>query len=157
MRGKKKGMGKGGVQKNGHRTVSPGTRSRTARAPVTTLRILIVEDDRASLKLMSYLVRALGHTALEARDGREGWQVAEQERPDLIVCDIAMPRADGFQVARWRRDHSELHRVPLVAVTAMAMPGDRERILAAGFDAYISKPIAPETFVQQLEALAKAA
>lgn len=157
MRGKKKGMGKGGVQDNGRRAVSPGTRSRTARAPVTALRILIVEDDRASLKLMSYLVRALGHTALEARDGREGWQVAEQERPDLIVCDIAMPKADGFQVARWRRDHSELHRVPLVAVTAMAMPGDRERILAAGFDAYISKPIAPETFVQQLEALAKAA
>lgn len=131
--------------------------SRTAGKRVEALRILIVEDDPASLKLMSYLVRALGHRPLEARDGHEGWRAALQHKPDLIVCDIAMPKADGFQVARWRRDHPELRRIPLVAVTAMAMPGDRERIFAAGFDGYISKPIAPETFVPQLEALAKAA
>lgn len=131
--------------------------SRLARTCARILRILIIEDDAASLKLMSYLVRAFGHTPLEARDGQIGWQVAEQHRPDLIVCDIAMPKANGFQVAQWHRDHPELHRVPLVAVTAKAMPGDREQILAAGFDGYISKPIKPETFVRQLEALAKGA
>lgn len=131
--------------------------SRTAQKSVKGLRILIVEDDSASLKLMSYLVRAFGHTSLEARDGQIGLQVALQQRPDLIVCDIAMPKADGFQVARRCREHRELHRIPLVAVTAMAMPGDRERILAAGFDGYIGKPITPETFVPQLEALAHAA
>lgn len=137
--------------------MASATASRTAKKLVKGLRILIVEDDPASLKLMSYLVRAFGHTPLEARDGHDGWQAAKREKPDLIVCDIAMPKADGFQLAQRLRDHRILRRIPLVAVTAVAMPGDRERILASGFDRYISKPITPETFVQQLEALARVA
>src|SRR5205807_9611902 len=71
--------------------------------------------------------------------------------PDLIVCDVQLPDMDGYEVARWLKSDPGLRTVPLVAVTALAMVGDRDRILAAGFDGYLAKPINPETFVRQME------
>jgi two-component system cell cycle response regulator len=115
-------------------------------------RILVVEDNSTNMKLMTYLLKAFGHTALEAHDGEEGMETARRELPDLILCDVQMPKMDGYEVAQRLKSHPTLHKIPLVAVTALAMVGDRDKVLAAGFDGYIAKPINPETFVGQVEA-----
>jgi CheY-like chemotaxis protein len=114
-------------------------------------RILIIEDNPANLELMTYLLGAFGHTALVARDGEEGVEVALRSLPDLILCDLALPRLDGFGVAHRLIAEDGLRGVPFIAVTASAMVGDRDKVLAAGFDGYISKPITPETFVADIE------
>jgi two-component system cell cycle response regulator len=115
-------------------------------------RILIIEDNPANLELMSYLLHAFGHDTLTACDGQEGLDAAQRESPDLIICDVELPKIDGMEVARSLRSDSALRWIPLVAVTAFAMVGDRDRVLAAGFDGYIPKPIAPEKFIGQVEA-----
>ena len=114
-------------------------------------RILVIEDNPANLELMSYLLRAFGHEVLTECDGEAGLEAARRESPDLIVCDIQIPKVHGLDVARQLKSHPSLKKIPLVAVTAFAMVGDRDKVLAAGFDGYIAKPIAPETFVQQVE------
>jgi two-component system cell cycle response regulator len=114
-------------------------------------RILVIEDNPANLELMSYLIEAFGHCPLLARDGAEGLVAARREMPDLIVCDVQLPRVDGHQVVRQLKDWPDTRAIPVIAVTALAMVGDRDRIIAHGFDGYISKPIAPETFVAQVE------
>jgi len=110
-------------------------------------RILIVEDNNASMELMGYLLQAGGYEFLSARDGMEAIAIAERERPALVLCDVDLPRLDGYDVLRYLKEHPALHAIPCIAVTALAMIGDRERMLDAGFDGYISKPIAPETFI----------
>jgi CheY-like chemotaxis protein len=114
-------------------------------------RILIVEDNQTNLALMEYLLRAFGYEVLTARDGEEGVVVAEREQPDLILMDLQLPRITGFESAARIRAAAPLSRVPIIAVTAFAMVGDRERVLAEGFDGYLSKPITPETFVAEVE------
>jgi two-component system, cell cycle response regulator len=114
-------------------------------------RILVIEDNPANLELMTYLLKAFGYATLVARDGREGLEVAQRERPDLIVCDIQLPSMNGYEVARQLKADAALSGIPLVAVTAFAMVDDRNKTLAAGFDGYLSKPIAPETFVSQVQ------
>lgn len=116
-------------------------------------RILVIEDNPANLELVTYLLRAFGHTPLAATDGREGMAIARQERPDLVLCDVHVPEMDGYEFARRLRADPRLRKTPLVAVTGLAMVGDRERILAAGFNAYVAKPIVPETFVTDLDPL----
>jgi two-component system cell cycle response regulator len=114
-------------------------------------RILVVEDNPDNLELMTYLLKAFGHTPLTAQDGVEALEVARAERPDLVICDIQLPRMNGYQVAQSLKDDPTLAHVPRVAVTALAMVGDREKVMAAGFDGYIPKPIMPEIFVAQIE------
>jgi two-component system, cell cycle response regulator len=114
-------------------------------------RILIIEDNPANLELMTCLFSAFGHTVLAAEDGHRGLEAARREHPDLIICDVQLPDIDGFEVARWLKNDPDLRTTPLVAVTALAMVGDRDRVLAAGFDGYLAKPINPETFVRQME------
>jgi CheY-like chemotaxis protein len=114
-------------------------------------RILIVEDNKANLELVQYLLTASGYTTLAAWDGREGVQIAREEKPDLIVCDLRMPGMDGYDVMRYLKKDSLLRHIPIVAVTAHSMPGVRDDVLAAGFDGYLSKPIDPETFVRTIE------
>lgn len=114
-------------------------------------RILIIEDNVASLELIRYLLEAFGHTVLTAVDGQEGLEAVRREAPDLILCDVRLPRMDGFEVARRLKGHPTLCTIPLVAVTAYAMVGDRDMMLKAGFDGYIPKPITPETFVKEVE------
>ncbi len=115
-------------------------------------RILVIEDNPANLELMTYLLKAFGHIALTAGDGAEGIEAARRQTPDLIICDVHMPRMDGYEVARRLKEHPHLRRIPLIAVTALAMVGDRDKLLAAGFDGYIDKPIVPELFAKQIEA-----
>jgi two-component system cell cycle response regulator len=119
------------------------------------MKILIIEDNPANLELMTYLLRAFGHSVVSARDGAEGLELARREILDVIVCDIHLPNVDGYEVAHRLKLHPVLSRIPLVAVTAMAMVGDRDKVLAAGFDGYIDKPITPEIFVTQVEAFGK--
>ena len=98
-----------------------------------------------------YLIDAFGHTAVAARDGQEGLRAATQVKPDLILCDIHLPKIDGYEVVRRLKSDPECSSIPTVAVTALAMVGDRDRVLQAGFDGYLAKPINPETFVQQIK------
>lgn len=113
--------------------------------------VLVIEDDPASLELMSYLLRAHGYNTLKALRGDEGLALARAHRPDLTVCDIQLPAIDGYEIARTLKADPETASLRLVAVTALAMVGDRDRVLACGFDGYVSKPIEPSTFVQQLQ------
>lgn len=114
-------------------------------------RILVIDDNAASLELMAYLLRAFGHIVREATDGIAGVAAAASFDPDVIVCDIQMPHLDGFGVAEHLRREA-VRRAPLVAVTASAMGSDRDKVIAAGFDGYIVKPIDPERFVDQITA-----
>lgn len=113
-------------------------------------RILVIEDNPTNLDLMTYLLGATGHTVLAAMTGEAGIRLALDERPDLVLCDIHLPDRDGTDLARTLRSDPRLTGVPFVAVTALAMVGDRERILGSGFDGYIAKPIEPEQFIATL-------
>jgi two-component system cell cycle response regulator len=117
------------------------------------LRILVIEDNPANLDLMSYLLKAFGHEVQTAGNGAEGLVRAGQDPPDLIMCDIQLPVLDGFGVARALKQDPVLKRIPLLAITAFAMVGDRERVLAEGFDGCLLKPINPRTFVSEVEAM----
>src|SRR5947209_188858 len=114
-------------------------------------RILVIEDNTANLDLMVYLLGAFGHIAVCARDGEEGLRAAAQVKPDLILCDVDLPNLDGYEVVRRLKSDPRCCSIPTIAVTALAMVGDRDRVLRAGFDGYLAKPINPETFVQQIE------
>lgn len=118
-------------------------------------RILVIEDDPINLELMDFLLRTVGYVPNVARDGVEGLAVARRDHPDLIVSDILMPNMDGYEVARRIRSDPALCRTPLLAVTALAMAGDKEKILEAGFDGYISKPLNIQNFVAQIRAFLK--
>ena len=115
-------------------------------------RILVIEDNPTNMELMRYLLQAFGHIALAASDGRQGLISARYEMPDLIICDIHLPKLDGFGVVRKLKDDPCTQIVPVIAVTAQAMVGDRDKLLNAGFDGYICKPIEPEFFVSQVDA-----
>lgn len=120
-------------------------------------RILIIEDNPANVELMAFLLTAYGHSAVSAPDGPRGIASARAEPPDLVACDVHLPGMDGFAVLHALKAEPALAGVPVLAVTALAMAGDREKVLAAGFDGYISKPIEPESFVAELEAFLPAA
>ena len=115
-------------------------------------RILIIEDDPASRELVKYLLESAGHTVLVATEGGTGVRMAIDEQPDLLICDLQMPVMSGYQVVQALLDYPQWRKVPIIAVTAFSMPGDRDKTLAAGFDEHISKPIAPRHFVEQIEA-----
>jgi two-component system, cell cycle response regulator DivK len=109
-------------------------------------RILIIEDNENNLYLQTFILQKNGHEIIQASGGEAGIAGAAQELPDLILLDIQLPGMDGYTVAEALRKNPDLVNVPIVAVTSYAMPGDRERILAAGCTSYIEKPINPDTF-----------
>lgn len=114
-------------------------------------RVLIIEDNPANMLLMVYLLKAFGHEPLEASSGLPGLELAQRTTPQLILCDLQLPGLDGYEIARRFKSDPALKSVPLIAVTAYAMVGDREKALLSGFDGYIAKPINPETFVGEVE------
>ena len=103
--------------------------------------ILVADDNLFSRELMRELLEASGHVILEAVNGRNALDLIRQNRPDLVFLDLQMPLQDGFSVIRELRSDVSFRSLAVVAVTASAMLGDRERALAAGFDSYIAKPI----------------
>ncbi|OPZ24280.1 MAG: Polar-differentiation response regulator DivK [Deltaproteobacteria bacterium ADurb.BinA179] len=114
-------------------------------------KILVIEDNEQNLYLVKFILEKNGYEVCEARDGREGIEMAEKVQPDLILLDIQLPVMDGHAVARTLRTKPALARTPIVAVTSYAMAGDREKTIAAGCNGYIEKPINPDTFMQQVE------
>jgi len=114
-------------------------------------RILVIEDNEQNLYLMQFLLTTYGFEVDSARAGKEGVAIAQTTKPELILLDIQLPEMDGYEVAQAIRKDSRLSLVPIIAVTSYAMPGDRERAIAAGCTGYIEKPISPETFVRQIE------
>jgi CheY-like chemotaxis protein len=114
-------------------------------------RILIAEDNEANLALVEYLLKAAGYETVGAIDGQEAVRLARQNRPDLVICDLQMPQTDGYSVLAQLRDDPALREVPVIALTAFSRHIDRTTVLVAGFDGYLSKPIDPEEFIQQVE------
>jgi len=104
-------------------------------------RILIVEDNPENMRLMEMTLRAKGYTLLKATDGEKALDMAMRERPDLIIMDIRLPKMSGLEVTRKLRETPAFSHTPIIGVTAYAMKGDKERIIEAGCDAYLSKPI----------------
>lgn len=114
-------------------------------------RILVVEDNKENLELMEFLLEAFGYSPVLAASAADGVAAAADEAFDLVLMDLQMPAMDGYEAMAAIRAGRETAYPPIVAVTAMAMVGDRERILGAGFDGYIAKPIDPMGFARQVE------
>jgi two-component system cell cycle response regulator DivK len=112
--------------------------------------VLVIEDNEQNLYLMRFLLERNGFTVFEATDGIKGVEAAKEIKPNLILLDIQLPKMDGYAVARELRKNDELAATTIVAVTSYAMVGDRERVLEAGADGYIEKPIDPERFIEQI-------
>ncbi|KQV46725.1 MULTISPECIES: response regulator [unclassified Duganella] len=116
-------------------------------------RILIIEDSPANMELATVLLSSAGHELFHADRARPGIEIARQQSLDLILMDIQMPEMDGIQAAGILRADPRTQAIPLVALTALAMKGDRERLMQAGFDAYIEKPIDYRQFLVQVAQL----
>ena len=112
--------------------------------------VLIVEDDANSRKLIRDLLQVSGHTTLEATDGKQGVALAKEKRPDLILMDIQLPVMDGLEATRILKADNETREIPIVALTAYAMEGDEERMLQAGCDGYLPKPIDVQEFLKKV-------
>ena len=103
--------------------------------------ILLVEDNEKNMKLLRDVLTAKGYRVLEATSGEEAVEVSLAERPQLVLMDVQLPGFDGVEALRRVRDDARTARIPVLALTAQAMEGDRERFLAAGFDGYLAKPV----------------
>jgi two-component system cell cycle response regulator DivK len=108
---------------------------------MTGERILVVEDNEKNMKLVRDVLVATGYRTLEATTGREAVILASEHAPDLVLMDIQLPDLDGVQALQRLREDRRTATIPVLALTAQAMRGDRERFLAAGFDGYLSKPV----------------
>lgn len=102
---------------------------------------MVVEDNEVNLRLFKEILRYGGYTVISAKDGVEGLEIAERERPDLVLMDVQLPGMDGITAMRKMRETPGLENTPIIALTAYAMTGDRERLLSAGFVDYIPKPV----------------
>ena len=116
------------------------------------LKILVVEDEEANYKIASVFLKMHGYGVCWAQSGTEALEVALYEQPDLILMDIQMPEMDGLEATRVLRQSSEFSSTPIVALTALAMPGDREHAMSAGMDDYFTKPIAFERLLEFIDA-----
>jgi CheY-like chemotaxis protein len=103
--------------------------------------ILLVEDNEKNMKLLRDVLTAKGYRVLEATSGEEAVEVSLAERPQLVLMDVQLPGIDGLEALRRVRDDARTAAIPVLALTAQAMEGDRERFLAAGFDGYLAKPV----------------
>jgi len=104
-------------------------------------KILIVEDNPKNMRLLKVTLRAKEYTLLEATNGGEALDMAIRERPDLIIMDIQLPKVTGLAVTRKLRGIPEFRHIPIIAITAYAMKGDEEKVIGAGCNAYLPKPI----------------
>lgn len=113
--------------------------------------ILIVEDNEKNMKLVRDVLQFKGYTTLEAVTGEEGVRLAREGRPDLVLMDIQLPDIDGITALGRIRADPQTRKMPVIAVSASAMPDDQQRIVASGFDAYVTKPINVKNFVETVE------
>jgi two-component system cell cycle response regulator DivK len=116
--------------------------------------VLVVEDNDLNMRLFHDVLEVRGYNVLQAKDGMEGWRIAREQRPDLIIMDIQLPDVSGLEVTKWLKDDETLKSIPVIAITAFAMAGDEEKILEGGCDDYLVKPISISNFLQTVERLA---
>ncbi len=111
-------------------------------------RILVVDDNELNLQLTCITLELAGHEILSSANGRDAVAIAESEPVDLILMDLRMPVMDGRQAMKQIKSNSQTQHIPIVALTASAMKGEREQLLASGFDGYIDKPIDVNSFAR---------
>jgi two-component system cell cycle response regulator DivK len=112
--------------------------------------ILIVEDNPANMKLATFLLESAGHAVLAATNAESGLTMAHDSQPDLILMDIQLPGMDGLQACALLKKDETTRGIPVIALTALAMKGDEERIRAAGCDGYVAKPIRYQDFLKTI-------
>jgi two-component system, cell cycle response regulator DivK len=115
--------------------------------------VLIIEDNPDNMVLITRFLEKFGYRTLQAVTGMEGFEMALQKRPDFIILDIQLPDIEGTEVLRKIRSSEIGNSIPIIAMTSYAMSGDRERLLSAGCDGYIEKPIDPERVISQIKHL----
>ena len=116
-------------------------------------KVLVVDDNRASRDLIRAILKPVRCEIAEASHGQQALDLIQQNRPDLVLLDIDMPGMDGITVVKRIRENQSLAGLPVVAVTAFAMEGDREKGMAAGFTAYLTKPVRVALLRQQVQQL----
>ena len=115
-------------------------------------KILVIEDNPANMRLATFLLRSAGHTVLCGIDAEAGLALARSEHPDLILMDIQLPGMDGLEATGLLKRDDATRAIPVIALTALVMKGDEERIRAAGCDGYIAKPLAYKDFLTVISA-----
>ena len=115
--------------------------------------VLIIEDNEKNLKLARDILNAKGYATLEAETGEEGVKLAKEKKPDLVLMDIQLPGINGIEAFKQIRDNAGTAHIPVIALTASVTPTDRSAITAAGFDAFIGKPISLKEFVETVQRL----
>ena len=108
---------------------------------MTVRQVVVVEDNERNMKLFREVLESSGYRTLEAETGERAVALTAEHRPDLVLMDIHLPDIDGVEALRMLRADERTASIPVLALTAQAMEGDRERFLAAGFDGYLSKPV----------------
>ena len=116
-------------------------------------RILIIEDSPTNMMLSVAVLESAGHTPLQAERAAAGIEIARREHPDLILMDIQLPDMDGMEATRILKAGADTQHIPIIALTAFAMKGDRERIMESGCDGYIEKPISYKEFLSEVDAI----
>lgn len=116
-----------------------------------TKTVLIVEDNDMNMKLFNDLLQAHGYNTIQTNSGHEAKNLVEQNMPDLIIMDIQLPEISGLDVTKSIKEDEKLKNIPVIAVTAFAMKGDQEKIMAGGCDGYISKPISVPLFLETVQ------
>ena len=115
-------------------------------------KVLVVEDNPANMTLSTFLLESVGHSVLKATDAENGLALARAEQPDLILMDIQLPGMDGLRATAQLKGDGATRDIPVIALTALAMKGDEERIRAAGCDGYIAKPLSYKDFLATISA-----
>ena len=116
-------------------------------------KVLVAEDNPVNRELLRELLENRGYTVIEACNGQEALCMIDEIQPDILLLDISMPVLDGYAVARKIRENPARAPLPILAITAYAMQGDREKILHSGFDGYLSKPVNARALADELERL----
>lgn len=114
-------------------------------------KVLVIEDNKDNMRLITYALQRSGYEVVPAWTGEDGVELALKERPFFIIVDIDLPGIDGFEVTRRIRKSDIDGKIPIVAITSLAMAGDADRVLSAGCNAYFEKPIDPLTIVEKIQ------
>ena len=112
--------------------------------------VLVIDDEPDAAEVAQILLEMYGANVMLANNGRQGLELTVQHRPRFVICDISMPEMNGWEFVEELKNNRTTSDIPVVALTAHAMTGDREKALAKGFHNYLTKPLQPETFVSQL-------
>lgn len=115
------------------------------------MKALVIEDNEDNMRLITFLLEKNGYSTLWAENGRKGIELVQKEKPDFILLDIQLPDIEGLEVLKEIRSLKEIAEIPVIAVTSFAMSGDREKLLNAGCNGYIEKPVDPFIVIKQIK------